>query len=109
VKPGEAPPPNQPVPRSDAQPPAEEPDNSGIPELKPNVAPDASAAGTSPATAPAPPAQINEAAGEQGQQTPSKADAGSSSAASAGDKSEEKVTSSSKKKKKKGLGKLNPF
>jgi outer membrane protein assembly factor BamD len=107
VKQGEAPAPNQPVPRSDAQPgtSGEEPDNSGIPELRPNVDPDASAAGT-PSSTPVPPAQINEAAGDQpSQQNTAKTDAGASSTASSDDKSE----SSSKKKKKKGLGKLNPF
>ena len=60
VKPGEAPPPNQPVPRSDAQPGAAAPEEpSDVPELKPNVAPDAGAAATSPTTS-TPPAQINE-------------------------------------------------
>jgi outer membrane protein assembly factor BamD len=114
VKPGEGPAPNQPVPRSDTQPgtPGAEPDNSGIPELRPNVAPDASASGTSSGTVPPPPAQINEAAGEPpNQQKAAQTDAGSSSSASdsASASSSDKSESSSKKKKKKGLGKLNPF
>jgi outer membrane protein assembly factor BamD len=112
VKPGEGPAPNQPVPRSDTQPgtPGAEPDNSGIPELRPNVAADASAAGSG--AAPPPPAQINEAAGEPpSQQNTATTDAGSSSTASASSSapSSDKPESSSKKKKKKGLEKLNPF
>jgi outer membrane protein assembly factor BamD len=112
VKPGEAPPPNQPVPRSDEQPGAAAPEEpSEIPVLRPNVAPDAGAAGTA-STAP-PPAQINEAAPDQTQHNEAKTDAGSNSAASSAssssDKADDKTTSSSKKKKKKGLGKLNPF
>ena len=113
VKPGEAPPPNQPVPRSDAQPGAAAPEEpSDVPELKPNVAPDAGAAATSPTTA-APPAQINEAAPDQAQHNQT-TDAGSSSTASSAsssssDNTDDKTASSSKKKKKKGLGKLNPF
>ena len=110
VKPGEGPAPNQPVPRSDAQPgrPPEAPD-SGIPELRPTVAPDGNAAGTSSSAAPPPPAQINEAVPDQpSQPNPAQSNAGSSSTAAAGDQ-QSKDTSSSKKKKKKGLGKLNPF
>jgi outer membrane protein assembly factor BamD len=118
---GGAPPPNQPVPRSDAQPgAASAPDNSadtGIPELKPLTPADgsgadagSSAAGSSskPAT---PPAQVNEAAGDQAN---APANAGSSSSASnstdaASAPVDKDTTSTSKKKKKKGLGKLNPF
>jgi outer membrane protein assembly factor BamD len=118
---GGAPPPNQPVPRSDAQPgtPAAAPDNSadtGIPELKPLTPADGTDAGSSsaagssskPAT---PPAQVNEAAGDQAN---APANAGSSSSASkstdaASAPVDKDTTSTSKKKKKKGLGKLNPF
>ena len=121
---GGAPPPNQPVPRSDAQPgAAAPPDNSsdtGIPELKPVTPPDSStdagsssSAGSSTGSSnkpAAPPAQVNEAAGDQGNTA---ANAGSSSSTSTSDASstsnDKDTTSTSKKKKKKGLGKLNPF
>jgi outer membrane protein assembly factor BamD len=109
---GGAPPPNQPVPRSAPAPAENEPD-SGIPELRP-IAPagaaetPATGASSTPAT---PPAQINEAAGEQGNaakpDTPAAVSTASSSTAT--DSSSDNATSSSKKKKKKGLGKLNPF
>jgi outer membrane protein assembly factor BamD len=113
---------NQPVPRSDAQTgaaPAENPPDSGIPELRPIAPPDNAdpgAAGSSAASSnkgPAPPTQLNEAAGDQGntaKESSSAAapasDANASSSSTTGDKD---TTSTSKKKKKKGLGKLNPF
>jgi outer membrane protein assembly factor BamD len=110
--------PNQPVPRSDAQPGAAPADNSadtGTPELRPLPSSDSSSTGTDTGTAsspaessnkgqsPAPPAQVNEAAGEQGNAAASSSNASSSSS------SDKDTTSTSKKKKKKGLGKLNPF
>jgi outer membrane protein assembly factor BamD len=115
-----APPPNQPVPRSEAQPgsaPAGNSADSGVPELKPLPSGDSNSAGSdtgnssSPAgmskkgQAPVPPAQVNEAAGDQGNAAVSSSNASSSS-------SIDKATSSSskkKKKKKKGLGRLIPF
>ncbi len=110
-----APPPNQPVPRSDAQPGAAPPTDTGIPELRPVPSADSSSTGSDTGTAsspggssnkgqsPAPPAQVNEAAGDQGNAAASSANASSSS-------SNDKATSStSKKKKKKGLGRLIPF
>jgi outer membrane protein assembly factor BamD len=110
---GGAPAPNQPVPRSEPAPPENAPD-SGIPELRP-IAP----AGTEPAASSSsatPPAQINEAAGDQGNAPKpdsnaagSTASSATSSASSTAGSSDNKTTSSSKKKKKKGLGKLNPF
>ncbi|MGZ4823569.1 MAG: outer membrane protein assembly factor BamD [Terriglobales bacterium] len=115
IKAGEAPPPNQPVPRSDAQPGSASPtgnsDDTGIPELKPVTPPEgaaadsaSSSAATGPAgSAPAPPTQVNEAADQS--KTPATAQESTSSSNDA-DKS---TTSTSKKKKKKGLGKLNPF
>ncbi len=105
------PPPNQPVPRSDTQ-----PADSGVPELKPLPNPDATSA--TPAQPPAPPAQINEAAPDQGSSAPASSAASSSSSTpdkaasdttSSSSTSDTKDSSSSKKKKKKGLGKLNPF
>jgi outer membrane protein assembly factor BamD len=112
-----APPPNQPVPRSEPQPgtaPADSAD-SGIPELRPMPSADSTSAGSDPGTAsssaessnksqsPAPPAQVNEAAGDQGNAAASSSNASPSSSA------DKDTTSSSKKKKKKGLGRLNPF
>jgi outer membrane protein assembly factor BamD len=114
---------NESVPRSDTQPgaaPAENPPDSGIPELRPITPPDnagnaadTGTAGSSAAStnkSPAPPAQVNEAAGDQGNTTKENstaaADANGSSSSTSVDKD---TTSTSKKKKKKGLGKLNPF
>ncbi len=110
-----APPPNQPVPRSDAPPGAAPAADTGTPELRPLPSADSSSTGSDTGTAsspagssnkgqsPAPPAQVNEAAGDQGNAAASSANTSSSS-------SNDKATSStSKKKKKKGLGKLIPF
>ncbi|MGB9106946.1 MAG: outer membrane protein assembly factor BamD, partial [Terriglobales bacterium] len=109
-----APPPNQPVPRSDAQPGAAPAADTGVPELRPIPSADSSSAGSDPGTAsapagstnkgesPAPPAQVNEAAGDQG-------NAASSSNASSSSSNDKATSSTSKKKKKKGLGKLIPF
>ena len=52
---------------------------------------------------PAAPAQVNEAAADQGNAAASSSSAGASSSV------DKDTTSSSKKKKKKGLGRLNPF
>ena len=110
-----APPPSQPVPRSDAQPGAAPPADTGIPELRPIPSADSSSAGSEPGTSsspagasnqgqsPAPPAQVNEAAGDQGNAAASNSNASSSTS------NDKDTTSSSKKKKKKGLGKLIPF
>ena len=110
-----APPPSQPVPRSDAQPGAAPPADTGIPELRPIPSADSSSAGSEPGTSsspagssnqgqsPAPPAQVNEAVGDQGNAAASNSNASSSSS------NDKDTTSSSKKKKKKGLGKLIPF
>ncbi|MBZ5510524.1 MAG: outer membrane protein assembly factor BamD [Acidobacteriia bacterium] len=109
-----APPPNQPVPRSDAQ-PGTAPAADTAPVLRPIPSADSSSAGPDTGTAssaagssnkgqsPAPPAQVNEAAGDQGNAAASSANASSSSS------SDKNTTSSSKKKKKKGLGRLIPF
>ena len=110
-----APPPNQPVPRSDAQPGTAPAADTGTPELRPLPSADSSSTGSDTGTAsatagstnkgqsPAPPAQLNEAAGDQGNAAASSANADASS-------SNDKATSStSKKKKKKGLGRLIPF
>ncbi len=109
-----APPPNQPVPRSDAQPGAAPAADTGVPELRPIPSADSSSAGSDTGTAsapagstnkgesPAPPAQVNEAAGDQG-------NAASSSNASSSSSNDKATSSTSKKKKKKGLGKLIPF
>jgi len=111
---------NQPVPRSDGQPASTAPEaDTGIPELRPINPPDnagaadTGAAGSSAASSnksPAPPAQVNEAAGDQA--NPAKEN--SAAAAPAADASssapvDKDTASTSKKKKKKGLGKLNPF
>jgi outer membrane protein assembly factor BamD len=114
MKSGEAPPPNQPVPRSDVQPGSASPsgnsDDTGIPELKPVTPPEGAAdsgasSSAAAANAPAPPTQVNEAADQS--KTPAAAQESSSTGSSSdADKS---TTSTSKKKKKKGLGKLNPF
>jgi outer membrane protein assembly factor BamD len=107
VKEGATPPPNQPVPRSDA-PPTPPPD-SGIPEL-PVAAPANPPAPANAAPAPAPP-QVNQVADPQGQ-SPAAKDAKDSkdskdkkAAADKNDKNkkDDKDTSSSKKKKKKKL------
>jgi len=112
------PPPNQPVPRSDAV----APDTSGAPttpdpnelkpnaapdanELKPNTAPDANELKAEPTTdggqALPPPAQVNEI----DKSTPAASDTSSSSSSAANSAS----GSSSKPKKKKGLRKIVPF
>ena len=113
-----APQPNQPVPRSEAQPgtaPADNSADSGIPELRPIPSADSNSSGSdtgtsgaaagpvNPGQSPAAPAQVNEAAGDQGNA------AASSSTASTSSSSDKDTASSSKKKKKKGLGRLNPF
>jgi outer membrane protein assembly factor BamD len=113
-----APPTSQPVPRSDAQPGAAPADNSadtGTPELRPIPSADGSSTGsdTGTASSPAgssnkgqsavPPAQVNEAAGDQGNA------AASSSSTSSSSSNDKDNASSSKKKKKKGLGRLIPF
>ncbi len=120
------PPPNQPVPRSDAAPaPSSDNAETGIPELKPITPAGSDAAASAPAVAPTPPPQINEAAPDQNKDTgtasssssssssstdkANAADAGSSTSSANGSDSKDKDTSTSKKKKKKGLGKLNPF
>jgi outer membrane protein assembly factor BamD len=113
-----APPPNQPVPRSEAQPgtaPADNAADSGIPELRPIPSGDSSSAGSDAGTSaspagslnrgqsPVPPAQVNEAAADRGNAAASSSSTGASSSV------DKDTTSSSKKKKKKGLGRLNPF
>ncbi|MFI5111800.1 MAG: outer membrane protein assembly factor BamD [Terriglobales bacterium] len=113
-----APPPNQPVPRSEAQPGTAPADNSAdgaIPELRTIPSADSNSAGSDTGTpsspagslnkgqSPAPPAQVNEAAGDQGNA------AASSSNASPSSSNDKDTTSSSKKKKKKGLARLIPF
>ncbi|HEX9119833.1 MAG TPA: outer membrane protein assembly factor BamD [Terriglobales bacterium] len=110
-----APLPNQPVPRSEAQPAAAPAADSGIPELRPIPSADSNSAGSDTGTSssaagslkqgqsPAPPAQVNEAAGDQGNA------AASSSTASPSSSNDKDTTSSSKKKKKRGLGRLIPF
>ena len=109
---GGAPAPNQPVPRSDAQPgAAQTPADSGVPELRPLNSADSGAAsdtssGASANKSPAPPAQVNEAAGDSGAAAAATPPAAASDASSSADKD---TTSTSKKKKKKGLGKLIPF
>ncbi|MBZ5627667.1 MAG: outer membrane protein assembly factor BamD [Acidobacteriia bacterium] len=105
-----APPPNQPVPRSDAA-TAENAGDTSVPVLRPIKPADSAESAASSASAPAtPPAQINEAAGEQ-QDAAKPADSSSSTAASApaSTANDKKTSSTSKKKKKKGLGRLNPF
>ncbi len=109
---GGAPAPNQPVPRSDAQPgAAQTPADSGVPELRPLNSADSGAAsdtssGASANKSPAPPAQVNEAAGDSGAAAAATPPAAASDASSSAEKD---TTSTSKKKKKKGLGKLIPF
>ena len=111
-----APLPNQPVPRSEAQPgtaPADNSADSGVPELRsiPSADSAGSDTGTSSSAAgslnkgqsPAAPAQVNEAAGDQGNAAASNSNASPSSS------NDKDTSSSSKKKKKKGLGRLNPF
>ncbi len=113
-----APAPNQPPPHSDEQ-PAPAAGGDSIPELRPLPSADSSGA-AQPATPPAPPAQINEAAPGSAASSTSSSTADPSAAASSNgsstdkakedkSKEEDKSVSSSKKKKKKGLGKLNPF
>ncbi len=115
-----APLPSQSVPRSDAPPGAAPPDNSadsGIPELKPIPSADSTNAGSDTGTpgaasnkSPAPPAQVNEAAGDQSNAANGNTGAAASGANVASSSSSDKdTTSTSKKKKKKGLGRLNPF
>ncbi len=108
VKAGEAPPPNQPIPRSDSA----QTDNSGIPELQPVQNGD-SASATPQQTAP--PTQVNEV------ENPANATAGTSSSSSSSSTSSAPSTttdqngdgkpdySTSKKKEKKGLRKIVPF
>ena len=113
-----APLPNQPVPRSEAQPgtaPADNSADSGVPKLRSIPSADSNSAGSDTGTSsaaagslnkgqgPAAPAQVNEAAGDQGNA------AASSSNASPSSSNDKDTASSSKKKKKKGLGRLNPF
>jgi outer membrane protein assembly factor BamD len=110
-----APLPSQPVPRSDAQPDAAPAADTGIPVLRPLPSSDSNSAGSDPGTSsstagssnqgqsPAPPAQVNEAAGDQSNAAASSSNASSSSSA------DKATTSTSKKKKKKGLGRLIPF
>jgi outer membrane protein assembly factor BamD len=126
AKVGDAPPPNQPAPRSDAI----QPDNSATPplagasaqdsnELKPNAPTDAnelkvdsSAAASSSASSSSdnagqalpPPPQVNEVQNPENAQ-----DASSSSSSSSTTQTGKKSTSSSKPKKKKGLKKIIPF
>jgi outer membrane protein assembly factor BamD len=113
---GGAPPPSQPVPRSDAgAAPAGNSADPGIPQLRPLPSGDSNSAGSDTGTAsspsgssnksqdPTPPAQLNEAAGDQGNAPAASSSSSSSSEADKG------TTSTSKKKKKKGLGRLNPF
>jgi outer membrane protein assembly factor BamD len=111
-----APPPNQPVPRSDSG-SSTPPDNNGIPELQP--LPDASQAPAAPSTTP--PTQMNEV---QAQPQPQSQDSSSSTSATSTDTSQtgtvvaqpstttntdQSQESSSKKKNKKGLRKIVPF
>ncbi len=111
-----APPPNQPVPRSDTPPAAgNQPDNSGIDQLQPVTSGDssgtsaaapaaASQTGDPQAQAPPPaPPQVNEA------NASTQAPAAATSSSTAQTKDDKQDSSSSKKKKKKGLKKLNPF
>jgi len=118
---GDAPPPNQPAPRSDAI----QPDNSATPsagaatsdanELKPNTPADSnelkvdSAAANSSSTDSGsqtlpPPPQVNEIQNPENAQ-----DASSSSSSSSTAQTGKKSTSSSKPRKKKGLKKIIPF
>jgi outer membrane protein assembly factor BamD len=120
---GGAPLPNQPVPRSEAQPGTAPADNSaepGIPELRPIPSADSNGAGSDTGTSsssagnkgqsPAPPAQVNEAAGDQSNAANATSGAAaSSSSASSSTPNDKDTSSSSKKKKKKGLGRLIPF
>jgi len=111
-----APPPNQPIPRSDTaaapSPDKAQPEkDAGIPELQP-ITPGNQVSATPVAPAPAP-QQVNEAQGAQpapGANTAAAAgpDAKADSA-SAADSKDAKDSSSSKHKKKKGLKKLVPF
>ncbi|MFB3814349.1 MAG: outer membrane protein assembly factor BamD [Terriglobales bacterium] len=104
-----SPPPNQPVPRSDAE---TKPDDTGVPELTPMTSGEGDA--TAPANnsnsgdpnAPAAaPAQVNEAA----QSDDAKAETSSSDSDKNENKNNSKSQSSSKQKKKSGLRKLMPF
>jgi outer membrane protein assembly factor BamD len=123
IKPGDPPPPNQPIPRSDAI----QPDNSTPPsagtsgsdsnELKPNVPAEAnelkvdsstragaSSSSDSAGQALPPPPQVNEIQNPENAQD-SSSSSSSSSTATTGKKS----SSSSKPRKKKGLKKIIPF
>ena len=124
IKNGGTPPPNQPIPRSDAI----QPDNSATPpsagtsgsdsnELKPNVPAEANelkvdssaAAGASSSSDSAgqalpPPPQVNEIQNPENAQDSSSSSSSSSTAATG-----KKSTSSSKPRKKKGLKKIIPF
>jgi outer membrane protein assembly factor BamD len=99
-----APPPNQPIPRSDS---SNTPDPNAIPELTP--VPDSNdSTSTTPAQT-APPTQVNEV--ENGSQKATDANAQSSSSGQAHAQSSDPKPdySTSKKKQKKGLRKLIPF
>ncbi len=74
------PPPNQPVPRSDAPPPATQPQNNGIPELKPLPDPDSAA----PASPPPPTAEAQPPAAAAPAQTSTAAAAPATSASPSG-------------------------
>ncbi len=117
IKSGETPPPNQPVPRSDAQPgtapPADNSADTGIPELKPLPSADSAATDANANSAPPqpPPTQVNEAADQTStsKAAPAAQESSSTPADSSSGIVDKNTTSTSKKKKKSGLGKLNPF
>jgi outer membrane protein assembly factor BamD len=125
---GASPPPNQPIPRSDAPQPensaAPPADNSATPpppagasdanELKPNVPADSNELKVDPASTPSsssdgsgqalpPPPQVNEV------QSPDNAQASQAAGSSSSTQADKQSTSSSKPKKKKGLKKIIPF
>jgi outer membrane protein assembly factor BamD len=96
------PPPNQPIPRSDAEPTT--PDPNGIPELKPiDNATDSSSA--TPPEAATPPSQVNEVNNQEQKPT----DVNAQTPASSSSTQAAPTDSTSKPKQKKGLRKIVPF
>ncbi len=112
VKPGEAPPPNQPIPRSDS---GSATDNSGVPELQPIQSTDSTSAAPAQTT---PPTQVNEVenpanGSNNTAAAPASSSSSSTSAGSSNSSDQNKDGkpdySTSKKKEKKGLRKIVPF
>jgi outer membrane protein assembly factor BamD len=101
---GGAPPPNQPIPRSDSN---NTPDPNAIPELRPLQNPNDSTGATEGQTAP--PIQVNEVNNPAQKSADDNAQSSSSSQAQGQTSDEKPNYSTSKKKQKKGLRKMVPF